>query len=330
MKLRFLALGSGKGPDDIKLFIKDEPTKQSKLDIGRYRLIWAFSVEDQVVDRLLFSDFFKIEVQHFDQVVSKTGWSPIPGGYRLFNATFRGQVLATDCSCFDWTYPPWLPKLFMQTLLQRARGVSQLYCKMVENRFEQVLGPQVVVRLPSGKRFRQLQWGVMKSGWLLTLMGNSNAMLILFSIAWKRSQAHYGSRPLPLLWAMGDDVIMSWYEGLDPSYLVTELEKLGVIIKQFTFNREFAGFEILPSGHVTPLYPNKHRFHLAYHTEEELKELSAAYGCLYALAKERPPVVQNLVQQYSPYTWCFYEVWARGGDVGKCVSGKVMSLFRDV
>lgn len=330
MKLQFLATGTGKGPDDIKLFIKDEPTKESKLQIGRYRLIWAFSVEDQIVDRLLFADFFRLEVQHFDEVVSKTGWSPIPGGYRLFNANFRGTVLATDCSCFDWTYPEWLPKLFMQTLLQRARGVSPLYVKMVEARFSQVLGPTAIVRLPSGKRFRQRIWGVMKSGWLLTLMGNSNAMLILFSIAWKRAQSHYGTRPLPLLWAMGDDVIMSWYDGLDPSYLVGELEQLGVIIKQFTFQREFAGFEILKSGHVTPLYPNKHRFHLAYHTEEELTELAPAYGCLYALAKERPQIVQHLVKQYSPYTWCFYECWARGGDVGKCISGKVMPLFTDV
>lgn len=281
-------------------------------------------MEDQIVDRLLFGHAFRAEVNHFTETTSKTGWSPLPGGYSYFNSTFNGHVLATDASAFDWTVQNWMVAMLYDTLMDRTRGNTESYKRMAFNRIQQVLGPECVVRLPNGRRFRQRVFGVMKSGWLLTLMANTNVMLASSLCAWARAApAYFEATPdglypdMPLSWGMGDDVIMKWDPTLSPEPYVRELNRTGLKVKQYSHEREFAGFRIQPSSGdqqptVTPIYTAKHMTMIAYTPRERLEEMAIAYGLIYALSDSASPQMKKFIDDYSPYGSSYFEHWARG------------------
>lgn len=243
----------------------------------------------------------------------------MPGGYRYFNTAFPGKTLATDAAAFDWTVQPWMVAMLYDTLMDRTIGNDDSYAAMVFHRLMQVLGPDCIVRLPDGSRYRQAHCGVMKSGWLLTLMGNTNIMLASGLLAWERASSQYfqytpdGYFPeMPPSWGMGDDVIMAWDEALDPEPFVKALNTTGIRIKQHSYDREFAGFRIERTGTVTPLYPAKHKTMIAHTPRIRLRDMATAYGLIYSLAEQVPADIAAFIDEYSPYSKHYYANWARG------------------
>lgn len=184
----------------------------AKLESGRIRLIMVMSLEDQVVDRILMQNWHTAE-KYFMNIPGKTGWSPIPSGYRLFNTAFPGEVLATDCSAWDWTCPSWVPEVVLDMRLALCRSVSPEYESALRARFACVLR-DAVVRLPDGRRFKQVGWGLMKSGWFRTIAFNSTAQVLVNELAWLRAGFDGAVRGL---WTMGDDVLLEWADDLDQS-----------------------------------------------------------------------------------------------------------------
>lgn len=242
------------------------------------------------------------------KVPGKTGWAPFPGDYRLLENSFPGTVLATDCSAFDWTFPSWLVDVILETRMEQMRYCSQEYAAAAKARWNEVLGTDCVVRLPDGTRLRQRVKGIMKSGWLKTISVNSHAQDNITRLAWKRSRKD----DFPLLWAMGDDVLMRWPGG-DPDSLVAEIKKLGIITKMATTDRDFAGFRFSLNHEVIPLYPDKHKFILAHAAEDQVAELSSAYGLLYSLTpEEKRGWVSDIVKKYGRWTWRVNRLWAMG------------------
>lgn len=288
--------------------IKAEPHTKAKIDAKRYRLISVLSLVDQMVDRCLFYPMVRAEIDNFQDVPGKTGWSPIPGGYALLENVFGGEVLATDCSAFDWTFPPWLVDLTLDIRLDMMRSCSQEFERAARNRWHEVLGTDCVLRLPDGTRLRQRVPGIMKSGWLETISVNSEAQDLITSLAWARTR----SDPYPKLWAMGDDVLMAWPGG-DHAPLVAAISELGILTKIATHRRDFAGFNFALNGLVTPLYTDKHRFILAHASASQLEEMCSAYGLLYALSSDADRLwVKDLVVRYGRWPWRVCKHWARG------------------
>lgn len=271
------------------------------------RLIFAFSVEDQVVDRLLFGNLIDAEVENYDKVTSKTGWSPIPNGYRKFNSTFPSKTLATDCSAFDWTYPKWVAELLPRLILDKYVEVTEDFERAIRARLRQVMGDWAIVRFPDGRRMRQKEWGIMKSGWLCTLSFNSAAQLLVSRLAWLRSHPR---KRFPLLWAMGDDVIMSWDDG-DPEAFCRALGTCGVLNKFYSHERDFAGFRINLDDSVTPLYPEKHAFVTANQSMDTIEDFAHAMSLLYSLSSIEPEFMKML-REYAPLPHSYYVSWARG------------------
>lgn len=291
-------------PHDLRVFIKDEPHKISKMQAGRYRLIMVMSLEDQMVDRMLMHTWAKRE-RFWWRCPGKTGWSPLPVGFRYFNSVFDGQVLATDCSAFDWTLPEWVPPLLLRMRLELMEERSPMYERQLINRWEAVL-KHAIVRLPDGRRFRQNRWGLMKSGWLRTIAENSSAQVFINALGWKRSG---NPGPMPTIWTMGDDVILRWRDEYNIDSFERSLATTGIIVKQSSRAREFAGFRIEP-GKVTPLYPDKHRFMLHFTEPEKVEEVAMAYALLYALADQ--PSWLNNVTRHSLVATSAARLWAIG------------------
>nr|QRW42888.1 putative replicase [Pafsystermes virus] len=280
-KISALSTGTVPPADDIRLFIKSEPHSGEKLRQGRFRLISVLSLEDQVVDRYLFSSWSEADLLHVASSPCKAGWSPLPSGFAAFNAAFPGKVLATDCSSFDWTFPEWTAQLLLDLRLQQCMDPPQWYSNAVRARWAQVLRHSVV-RLPDGRRFQQQRWGVMKSGWFRTIHENSGAQWLINALAALRADI-----PLGTIWTMGDDVILEWDDSYDVESFEAQLRQCGILVKRSSHEREFAGFVMGPGLYVRPAYRDKHLFALAYVPPSLASEVADAYACYYHLSGDR-------------------------------------------
>lgn len=260
--------------DDIKVFVKQEPHKKTKLVEQRYRLISAVSVVDSMVDRMLFSDLQERAVDTACETPCAVGWSPIKGGYRLIRARFPGKVLCADKSLWDWTVAGWMTEALCELLIRLCVNASHRWERLVRARFD-CLFKKAVFRVPDGSRYPQMDEGLMKSGCYLTILANSALQVMMHLLASRRSNQEPGD-----LLAMGDDTIQEVPEDVE-AYL-DGLRSLGVLVKpQIKSRVEFAGFEFDMHSCV-PCYENKHRFQLEHLDEELAAETLEAYQLLYA------------------------------------------------
>lgn len=266
-----------------------------------------------MVDRMLFEPWFGVEVRNVESVTSKAGWSPLPAGYASLSTHFpEGEVVAVDKASWDWTMPGWVVEAYLQVKKHQCRDWDERYERMVRSRLWEIVGPGATFRLEDGDRFAQVGWGLMKSGWYLTLSMNSMSQLFQHALAWSRLGKV--GEPLPLCWAMGDDTIIRMSQEQDfVSDYERELATTGCLVKKSVLQREFCGVRVWGSGQgaiVDPLYPQKHQFTLAYINPKHEQDTLQSYKLLYALSGNRWIDLHNdkLAVDYGP----LYKLWARG------------------
>lgn len=284
-----------------------------------------------MVDRWLFSDWVLKEIEQVAEISGKTGWAPVPLGFLDILLAFQGNTIATDCSAFDWTFPSWLIANLVRAHLEQCKDQDVVYQQMVLRRYSQVLGPDCIVRLPDGTRLQQQFWGLMKSGWLRTISENSCAQVMINCVAWLRAFPDI-QFPHPI-WTMGDDVIMAWpldYTDETIQRFLKALSSVGVIIKQWTDELEFAGFSYArESGRykVRPLYPSKHMYSIGYTKEPIVKDVALAFNLLYSMS-ELSPGMEQFILDNSPVSRSFAYAWAVGLISGSGIVNSVdWSLF---
>lgn len=240
-------------------------------------------------------------------VTSKAGWAPLPGGYQRMALEFPFELsVAVDKTAWDWTMPEWVIRAYVDMKLDQCIDPTDDYEELIWQRLNYVLGPGTRFRMSSGVEWRQTYWGLMKSGWLLTLSMNSAAQAFQHALAWRRAGLEGA---VPPMWAMGDDTLCKMPHDHLGEYEAA-LKTCGCLVKKVVPAREFAGFELTSDGKVVPLYPDKHQFILRYLEPDVECETVFAYSLLYALAGEswfdeiasRCPLPPKIVQQS----------WARG------------------
>nr|WMZ16740.1 MAG: RNA-dependent RNA polymerase [Cnidium polerovirus 1] len=198
--------------DPIRLFVKGEPHKQSKLDEGRYRLIMSVSLIDQLVARVLFQAQNKLEIALWRAVPSKPGFGLSTDEQIVdfveclakqagltpeeVTTSWEAHLYPTDCSGFDWSVSQWMLEDDMQvrneltincTPLTRKLRAAWLHC----------IGNSVLC-LSDGTLLAQTHPGVQKSGSYNTSSSNSRIRVM--------AAYHCGAS-----WAMamGDDALES-------------------------------------------------------------------------------------------------------------------------
>lgn len=262
---RLSELEYGLKSDPIKVFIKEEPVKPSKIQKQSYRLISGVSITDCMVDRYLFGDFCK-HVQLCTKSLSGPavpGWTHSFGAYKQMKRALRSPQCA-DKSSWDWTMQGWVARLLLR-LINRFYGDEDV---RLSNRFSSLFSGAVYDI--GGVLYKQQCEGVMKSGCLGTLVFNSIAQVFLHQIAVARSGV-VDSR----IFANGDDTIQ---EEMPDSYY-EEIKKLGCILKEVKPGFEFCGvdFESVPR----PLYGPKNLFNLVYLGDESVTEALRSYQLMY-------------------------------------------------
>lgn len=277
--------------DDSKPFIKDEPHKTSKALLGRWRVITSFSLEDKIIDGMLFGPWLEDEIRHPYRTVQKAGWAIVPEGYRRLMAEMpeESQCYASDKTAWDWVCPAWVVDYYLDCKLSHHCH-SPDHRAAIRARFAYLYGTGFVVRFPDGRRFRQGFYGMMKSGSVLTLSLNSLAQAAMHWLACLRA-----GEPLGRVWALGDDFLAYVRKGFPRAKIDELVSKMGAIVKFSVPRREFGGM-LIRGDCLEPLWQQKHKYIIAhldpFDIEDYLKDLLIWYS------RSRAPWFRALTQRY--------------------------------
>lgn len=227
----------------VRVFVKQEPHKISKLEAGRYRLISGLGLDDQLIDRALFGAQNQKEIALWESCPSKPGIGLNDDGLRKMASKFEemlevGKLVSTDVSGWDWSVQEWelLADLECRRLLNGC-SVNSAWYSLARARYHCVANKVYV--LPDGSVYSQSHAGVMASGWYNTSSTNSRMRIIARAIAYaiycERNNVEYQPDLVTQVCAMGDDAVEVYVGDL-----TAILEELGHIIKDVT---EFNGLQ---------------------------------------------------------------------------------------
>lgn len=286
--------------DPIKVFIKQEPHKISKLQEGRYRLISSVSMLDSMIDRILFSPLMEKSVSQLYKTPIAIGWSPLKGGYRILSyiaqysaSNYVGvKYLFVDKSAWDWTVPRWLLNIVMNIIIDLYVEYPPWWQKCVIKRFE-MLFIQADFQFSDGMRIPQRTSGIMKSGCYLTILINSIAQLYLHNLICE--YVGIDLRDFPLL-CIGDDTAITVSDGYPQDKIDSYIQSwkdLGFKLKISNSNKLiFAGY-VCSHYDFLPEYIDKHAFMMQHLTfDPDVAESTLiSYQHIYAFS---PPILKFL------------------------------------
>lgn len=164
--------------DPIKLFVKNDPHKLSKLMDDRQRLIFSISLLDNILARLLFQNQNSAEKNMWDTIPCKSGMGLHDEGLSLINqcvalASDNGVNLKeADISGWDFSFQSWD---FDEDLRLRVRlnsGHGTIWHKIAQAHYL-CMSLKVMV-FSDGSMVQQTVRGLMPSGWYNTASSNSH------------------------------------------------------------------------------------------------------------------------------------------------------------
>jgi hypothetical protein len=193
--------------DPGALFVKKEPHSKEKITQGRWRLIIAVSLVDQLVMRYLCHWQNAAEIELWEHVPSKPGIGFTDEQMTKFVATMRElkYPTASDASGWDFSVQQWELDSEARMRLQIMRNPSPECVRAVTNAYT-VLGGMCFLD-SDGNLYEQTVRGIMKSGTYVTSSSNSRIRVLaatLVGAAW--------------CVAMGDDALEQFTENAIENY----------------------------------------------------------------------------------------------------------------
>jgi len=184
--------------DPVRVFVKREPHKIQKIQTGRLRLIWAYSLAMQLVERVLGQEFNKQCIQAWAMLPVKPGMGASDEAFRLIYAHLEhisrrgGGLSHNDIGGWDLSVKRWM---------QIAEAYIDLNCtpwSVASDWFRARLNVNLaatnaIAVLSDGTWYRMRVPGRQVSGRYFTSSGNSKMRLLLGTL-----------RGVELM-AMGDD-----------------------------------------------------------------------------------------------------------------------------
>jgi hypothetical protein len=193
--------------DLIRIFVKQEPHKRSKIEAGRWRLIWSISLVDQCVERVMWTVHTKREIKCWETIPSKPGMGSSDEQIaalaeqiaEIRNAKtggVNGSLVDRDVVASDMELAEWL--LFcglMSCLKEYDYPIDSDFTRIHFARHK--LGCRPLVVLSNGMVYETLIPGLMLSGRYVTSFMNSRVYVFGSFLRGERAMC------------MGDDTIES-------------------------------------------------------------------------------------------------------------------------
>jgi hypothetical protein len=229
--------------DPVRVFVKQEPHKLTKLADGKVRLIASVSIVDQGVERLFNSVLNKTEIANWRTIPSKAGMGLTDEDMEfLYDDVMRGtnnQPVKSDMTGFDWTVNAWLldadTKIRMNLMSLTSKAASKLPLKRALRNFADCMQCSVL-SLSNGVMYVLPFKGVQKSGRYNTTSTNSRCRTIAAHLVGAKYNV-----------AMGDDCVEDYCEGALAKYKAMGLKPK--FYEKMDSSFSFCSMEFLP-GHV--------------------------------------------------------------------------------
>lgn len=255
--------------DAMKLFVKLEPHKRSKLNDNRERLIFSVSLIDNIINILLANNQNKMEIMNYLSTASQAGLSFTDEGITRFLSTIPdGELKETDVAGWDFTLKPWEFQLDLDRRADLNQGHDTLWYHLLKVQYYCI--QRKVMVLADGSMYAQVLPGIMPSGYNSTTSTNSAiragnhyvvAAMLCF-VAWCKT--------------MGDDSLEKNHPQLDETYI-----RLGKTIKSSKVVSKSTGFEfcshMFKDNVAYPVSENKQLFNLLNFTRPTQQEVEERY-----------------------------------------------------
>lgn len=275
--------------DTLKVFVKQEPHKKSKLDEERYRLIMGVSVVDTMVDRLILGPVFRKVLQLAGVLPTWIGWTPLKSGLRCFKVKTRGKRLCVDKSAWDWTVPNWLLN-YVRIIIEQLHPDAPDWWKCILRRRFKLLFEDAIFEFQDGVRIKQQFPGIQKSGSYGTIFVNSLSQVFVHNLIqeWKDLQP-------TMIKALGDDTDQESNDQ-DKEYIDGWIS-LGFDVKWEVLDiPEFCGFRL--GQECYPVYVDKHAFVLQHLTLDPDIAVSflRSYQLMYYAEPEKLSFIRKIIK----------------------------------
>lgn len=313
--------GTGK-PDPVRLFVKREPHKLTKVALGRWRLIWSVPFVESVIDKLIWQAMVAAEVNALYKIPSVVGFSPFKGGYNHLyrELDYDGEFREEDKAHWDFTYSFWLLSWNVELRFRLCIGAPDDWFSMAKIRRDNAYKGFVI--FSDGVMLEQILAGIMRSGSFTTLSFNSSGM-VMSKILVKINLGEDFSVSKDKIFAVGDDSFerdgyLSSNEAVKQAYL-----NLGIYLKEFKVGKltdiTFCSRRVVLAPNSSMLVPiplnwNKHVHALRYGEPSKHKNLPDAVFSLmmeYAFSPREFEILSSVLKQVAPTKvrskeWCQY------------------------
>lgn len=304
-----------------KVFVKQEPTKRSKIQQSRERIIFMCSLARQVVWTMVFSTQLAVEISNYTRIPSQHGTVLVDAGWqysrRLWKARFD-RPCGLDKSAWDWCSTDFLPELDLELRIRLCRTgglLLQEWVRVARGLYDEAFGtldPMTGINVPgtgpcvllNGIVYRQLAHGRVKSGLKNTISINGRGQVFVHVLACLRA----GEPVYPLPVSCGDDTLQN-----RPSLAyLREIERMGVIVKAVADGLEFMGHRFDEDG-PKPLYHLKHICAVLHQQDEFLEQTLDSYLRLYCF-DPRYSVFERLADRLGieHMSRSYYRSWYNG------------------
>lgn len=252
--------------DPVKVFVKDEPHKLSKIQEGRLRIISSVSLVDQIIERLLHRIQNKVEIERWNSCPSKPGLGLHDDGLLDLTANMEallevnGAIDCSDVSAWDWTVQGWELELDMEIRIRLARAEpGSAYQKLC--RVNGLCVSKTVFVDPEGDMWGQVDSGIQLSGRYCTSSSNSRMRVMATLLSRLRLTGKCtvtkGEKEILGIMSMGDDSVEVTVPGLKE-----EINEIGHICKQSTTFTQVRGVDFCShvfdgAGNAYPSAPSK-------------------------------------------------------------------------
>lgn len=218
--------------DAVKLFVKNEPHKLSKLQEGRVRLIFSMSLIDNIIARMLCSLQNNTEINQWELIPSKPGMGLNDASLRtiyqnVINLSCGGKIAESDISGWDWSVYEWELEADFNRRLELNGGRGTIWESIARAHFYCVA--RKVMVLSDGTMYQQLTPGIMPSGWYNTSSTNSFMRALDHYMVVHRHNSINNSDFSPDCIVMGDDGVERWIPDGQEMY-----RGLGKTVKMYT------------------------------------------------------------------------------------------------
>jgi hypothetical protein len=185
--------------DPVRLFVKNEPHKRSKIVNKRWRTIASVSFVDSLIERAVYAPRNGLMIDNWGEIPPKPGMGATDEDIQqlasnLIKLLERGKLIDSDVVGWDWSRRKWMAlcRVYVNALWFGFAPGSDGF-KLSRNR--EVVSVNPVLVLSDGRMLTLTVNGIQLSGRYITSSGNSEERVFLSCLA--------GTHAI----AMGDDCV---------------------------------------------------------------------------------------------------------------------------